>query len=127
MNFSTVKLRQFFDAMMARLRPSQEVRPSSGESSDNVSLIPESSQDVHARLRELLDQATTIKNVGHDEFMRGWISIFHIAPALNPDEAASEDGGWPAGWALLAAEAFRRFELKELTKEELYPRLSGLL
>jgi len=46
----------------------------------------------------------------------------YIAPGLNPDEAADEDGGWPITWKPVAAEAFRRHQLNQLTGEELYPK-----
>ena len=52
--------------------------------------------------------------------MAGWAAIAYIAPGLNPDEAASEDGSWPFGWRVVAEEALRRFEAKELTQTELY-------
>ena len=61
--------------------------------------------------------------LSHEEFMLGWVALAYIAPGLDPDDAAIRrrwDG--PAGWRPVAAEAFRRFGTKELTREELYPR-----
>ncbi len=127
MKFSTFKFRQFVDGVIARFRQSMNSKTPPGEAVEETSLIPGSSQEAHARLRHLLDQSAPIKELSHDEFMSGWIAIFHIAPALDPDEAMSEDGGWPVGWAPIATEAFRRFEMKKLTKEELYPHFTGLL
>ena len=81
-----------------------------------ISPIPASSQEDHVRLRHILDKSTTIQELSHEEFI-----------GLNPDEATIEDGGWPRGWRPIAAEAFRRFATKELTKEELYPNPIELL
>lgn len=94
----------------------------SGESQALYSVTQhDTSHMVHLRLRNILDKSSIVQELSHDEFMAGWIAMASISPALNPDEAASEDGGWPLGWRPIAAEAFRRFESKELTKEELYP------
>ena len=53
--------------------------------------------------------------------VHGWSSLFFIAPGLHPDESGHDEGGWPAGWRCLGAEAFRRAEAGELSDEQLYP------
>lgn len=86
------------------------------------SLLPVSSQEAHLRLHRLLHQGAPLQELSHFDFMSGWVAMAYIAPALNPDEAGSADGGWPTGWAVVAAEAFRRHKMKSLTHKELYPR-----
>lgn len=85
--------------------------------------MPRTSQEAHERLQRILLQRPKIQELNHEEFMSGWIAMAYIAPGLNPDEAASEDGSWPTGWKSVAAEAFRRYGTKELTRTELYPKV----
>jgi hypothetical protein len=82
---------------------------------------PKSSQEAHFRLHQILNTVQPLQQMSYEDFLLGWVAMAYISPGLNPDEAGAEDGGWPPGWQPVAAEAFRRFELKELTKEELYP------
>ncbi len=124
MKFSIPKMSQVRESATAWFRRLTVSTVPIGTGVDSSSLVPRSSQDAHARLRHLLDQSARLKELSHDEFMRGWLAVFHIAPALNADEAATDDGGWPVNWAVLATEALRRFEANEMTQEELHPKLS---
>lgn len=127
MKKSLSKIRQFFSSIVAPIQSSEQSSMPTPHSNDAGDLIPKSSQEAHARLHDTLAQSSTIQELSHDEFQRAWIAIAYIAPALSPDEANSKEGSWPTGWNVIAAEAFRRFEKKELTKEELYPRPKRLL
>lgn len=82
---------------------------------------PKSSHEAHLRLHQILNTTQPLQKISYEDFMLGWVAMAYISPGLNPDEAASEDGGWPPGWRIVAAEAFRRFDIKELTREDLYP------
>lgn len=90
------------------------------EEAGERSAAPKSGQEAHARLYEILQQVSAIKEVGREDFVCGWNAIAYIAPSLAPDEAEMEDGGWPVAWVPVAVEACRRFKLKELTKEEFH-------
>ncbi len=123
-------LRHFFGKLISQFRnrcqqgtlPSL---PNKALSENNASSTqfpePKSSQEAHHRLHKILNTIQPLQEISYEDFMLGWVAMAYIAPGLNPDEAGDEDGGWPRGWQLVAAEAFRRFELKELTKEDLYP------
>ena len=118
-------IRHFVGGIAARFRrPAPS--PGSSKSPTEQSPIPVSSQEAHARLHRILHQGIPFQELSHSEFMGGWAAMAYIAPALDPDEAGMEDGGWPVGWSPVAAEAFRRFKMKELTAEELYLRLPGM-
>jgi hypothetical protein len=54
------------------------------------------------------------------EFIRGWCSLSFLYPGLHPDGFSSRGSGWPKHFKPIAAEAWRRFELGELTDNELY-------
>ena len=122
MKFDWSTVRQFLNSVVTRFRRSDPSSIRSGLALHQGSPIPKTSQEAHARLHDILEQGGTIRALNHDEFMMGWIAMAYIAPGLNPDEASIKDGGWPRGWQPIAAEAFRRFAKKELTKEELYPQ-----
>ena len=83
---------------------------------------PKSSEEAHFRLKKILHPAQPIDQISRDNFILGWVAMAYIAPGLNPDEAADEDGGWPITWKPIAAEAFRRHQLNQLTDQELYPK-----
>lgn len=123
-------LRHFLVKLTALFRErSQQATPSSlaDNSASQIQSLPKrppdpkSSQEAHFRLHQILNTVQPLQQMNYEEFMLGWVAMAYISPGLNPDEAGTEDGGWPPGWQLVAAEAFRRFEAKELTKEELYP------
>lgn len=120
-------IRQFLVEIMSRFRGAEAARLHPGELLSGQSLNPQSAQEAHARLHEILHLKIPIKELGHDEFIRGWIAIAYIAPALDPDEAGTEDGGWPESWEPVAAEALRRYQMKKLTKDEFYPRPGRVL
>jgi hypothetical protein len=54
------------------------------------------------------------------EFVRAWCSLSYLYPGLHPEGYGSRGSGWPNAFKPLAAEAWRRFELGELTENELY-------
>jgi hypothetical protein len=120
-------IRHFFVDFVARFRRSEPAKPRLGTLFQEQSPIPKSAQEAHARLRRILHEGPPIQDLSHNEFMSGWVAMAYIAPALDPDEAGMEDGGWPVGWSPVAAEAFRRFKMKKLTEEELYPRPTRFL
>jgi hypothetical protein len=122
MKFEWSLMRPLLRKLAARFRLGDQSKTRSGMARESPSSIPATSHEAHTRLHDILEQKGTIKALNHEEFMLGWIAIAYIAPGLDPDEAAIEDGGWPEGWRPVAAEAFRRFGKKELTREELYPR-----
>ncbi|MEJ6717017.1 MAG: hypothetical protein QNK82_00865 [Akkermansiaceae bacterium] len=128
-------LRHFLAKLTARLRKSEQSNP---QTSHPTAILPESttstrpspherppdprsSDEAHTRLNKILSIDQALPQISYQDFMLGWVAMAYIAPGLNPDEAKTADGGWPHGWKLVAAEAFRRFEAKELTREELYP------
>ena len=117
-----IKLRHFLVTMFARFHRRGLPKTHPSETLHKSSPVPESSREAHARLRNILDHSSTIHELSHEEFIWGWVAMAYIAPTLTPDEASTEDGGWPLSWRPIASEAFRRFASKELTKEELYPR-----
>lgn len=83
--------------------------------------IPESLTEAVTILLELLRQRKFLPEVDPQTFLRGWSSLFFIAPGLHPDECGHDEGGWPVGWRCLGEEAFRRAAAGELSDEELYP------
>ncbi|MFT6180323.1 MAG: hypothetical protein ACI9NQ_001411 [Paracoccaceae bacterium] len=83
---------------------------------------PKSAAEAHTRLHQILHPPQALSEISNYDFILGWVAMAYIAPCLNPDEAEDEEGGWPQAWQPAAVEAFRRFESKEITKEELYPR-----
>ena len=121
------QIRHFFAEIAARFRGSEPAKPRVGAVLQDQSPIPKSAQEAHARLHRILHEGSPIQELSHSEFMCGWVAMAYIAPALDPDEAGMEDGGWPVAWSPVAAEAFRRFKIKMLTKEELYPRPTRFL
>jgi hypothetical protein len=122
MRFSMHSLRSFSTSIKLRFQQRKKSKSQFHNSRPEQSPVPKSSQEAHTRLNDILAQNATIRELSHEEFMLGWVALAYIAPALDPDDAATEDGGWSPGWQLIAAEAFRRFATKELTKDELYPR-----
>lgn len=130
MKLSLLKLRQFFDKLIAPFRERHQQAKPPSLSQNGASPIqalrqkppdPKSSQEAHFRLHQILNTVQPLREMSYEDFMLGWVAMAYISPGLNPDEAGTEDGGWPPSWQRVAAEAFRRFEAKELTKEELYP------
>ncbi|MDA7630020.1 hypothetical protein N8670_04200 [Akkermansiaceae bacterium] len=117
MKFLTFNIRKFFDSFGSLSQPHEKPKNDPLESSP----IPTSAQDAHLRLNLILSQRAAINELSHEEFMQGWTAMAYIAPGLNPDEALNKDCGWPSAWKEVAAEAFRRFSSKEITKDELYP------
>lgn len=135
MKSTLLALRRFFVKWIARFRDSRQQASQlshSDQASPNIGALssrspnpkppdPKSSEEAHARLHRILNTNQTLQKMSYEDFILGWVAMAYIAPGLNPDEAGDEHTGWPLGWRPVAAEAFRRFELKELTKEELYP------
>ncbi|MGJ8696895.1 MAG: hypothetical protein ACSHYF_11285 [Verrucomicrobiaceae bacterium] len=107
------------------LQSHEHMTTRSQEDTQEGSPIPKSSQEAHVRLHLILSQRANIRDLSHDEFLQGWFAMAYIAPGLNPDEVLNKDGGWPSGWRDVGGEAFRRFSLKEITREELYPHPSA--
>ena len=83
--------------------------------------LPESLAEAGTALLQLLKQRKNLAKADAQTFLHGWSSLFFIAPGLHPDESGHDEGGWPAGWRCLGAEAFRRAEAGELSDEQLYP------
>lgn len=121
------KIRKFCEALVVRFRGREQAEQGNVDGLSKGKLVPESSQEAHERLLEILDRSSSLPQLSHEEFMQGWIAMAYIAPALDPDDAGTKGEGWPSGWVPVAAEAFRRFEAKELDKEELYPRVKSCL
>jgi len=122
MIFPMIKLRHFFVTMFARFRHRELSAARLSEPLHKRAPAPESSQEAHASLRSILDHSDRIDELNDEEFIRGWVAMAYIAPGLNPDEASTDEGGWPLSWRPIAAEAFLRFADKRLTNKELYPR-----
>jgi hypothetical protein len=61
-----------------------------------------------------------LRTLTKKEFVRGWCSLAFLYPGLHPDGFGSRGSGWPKHFKPLAAEAWRRFEIGELTDNELY-------
>lgn len=61
-----------------------------------------------------------LSSLNQKEFVRGWCSLSFLYPGLHPDGFASRGSGWPKHFKPFAAEAWRRFEVGELTDNELY-------
>ncbi|MDA7494301.1 hypothetical protein OAE01_01820 [Akkermansiaceae bacterium] len=130
MKFILLMLRHFFVKLTAPFREGYQRTIALSPSENGNSPIqsppekppePKSSQEAHLRLHQILNTIQPLQQMSYEDFMLGWVAMAYISPGLNPDEAGAEDGGWPPGWQPVAAEAFRRFEIKELTKEEFYP------
>ena len=49
-----------------------------------------------------------------------WCSLSFLYPGLHPDGFGSRGSGWPKHFKPFAAEAWRRFEIGELSDNELY-------
>lgn len=92
--------------------------------SPNSPPIPESLTEAGKALLQLLRQRRVLFEVDPQTFLKGWSSLFFIAPGLHPDESDHDEGGWPVGWRCLGAEAFRRARTGELADDELYPSAS---
>ena len=116
-----LKIRHYFLTMFARLRRYGQSKARSVEDETLESPIPASSLEAHARLRNILDQGSSIGDLSKEEFILGWVAMACISPGLDPYDVTDENGGWPPGWRIVAAEALRRYDAKELTKEELCP------
>jgi hypothetical protein len=61
-----------------------------------------------------------LQAVSKKEFARAWCSLSFLYPGLHPDGFGSRGSGWPKHFKPFAAEAWRRFEIGELTDNELY-------
>jgi len=62
-----------------------------------------------------------LNQISHESFLRAWSSVAYLFPGLHPDGFEGADSGWPRGLQRFAAEAWRRFEVGEITEAELYP------
>lgn len=117
-----------------------------GRPSD-CSLIPMSRTEAAHRLQEIaaLDRRQ-LRLCEKEVFLRGWFALFFLFPGLHPDNALDhgdtdclwsadqlplpslEDfsvrrfarSGWPVALALLGREAWRRYELCELSEGQFY-------
>jgi hypothetical protein len=88
--------------------------------------VPESTTEAAAALRTVLKQRRHLPELETGTFLEGWASLSYLAPGLHPDDYENPQGGWPAGWKPLAAEAFRRSARAELADGELYPARAAL-
>lgn len=61
-----------------------------------------------------------IKTLDKKTFLNAWRAVFFLSPSLHPDEWKNPDGGWTKRLKPLAAEAFRRVKIGELSDDELY-------
>ena len=86
---------------------------------ENNIYVPGCLRDAGKALRIALQY--DVAEVSAAEFVRAWCSIAYLFPGLHPDGYESADSGWPQKLKPLAAEAWRRAELGELSDEELYP------
>lgn len=91
------------------------------EMANKHDLIPNSYVEACECFREILRSRHRLHRLSRVDFLRGWWSLFYIAPGLHPDEFANLEGGWPEFWVVFAQEAFRRFVLAEIGESDLYP------
>jgi len=83
-----------------------------------MSLIPNSNSEAQRVFWGLFH--SQIFTLNRTDFVRLWWAFFYLNPGLHPD-GFDVGSGWPAEFRPVAREAWRRFELGELTDEELYP------
>lgn len=107
--------------------------------------VPADEREALQWLFRALDRP--LRNMPNDEFMRAWCAVFYLHGGLHPDGAhdhgteieLNNDGpfrfqlieprlispsytetGWPLVLAPLSIEAWRRYELGELSDDEIY-------
>ncbi len=61
-----------------------------------------------------------LRSLTTKEFVRAWCSLSYLYPGLHPDGFDAEDSGWSKALQPMAAEAWRRFEIGQITDNELY-------
>jgi DNA (cytosine-5)-methyltransferase 1 len=140
-----LEVRAFLDAKVTqkpRTRKHTQLRASRFRD-----LIPRSQTEAATRLQEIaaLDRRQ-LRASEKRVFLRGWFALFYLFPGLHPDNALDhgdptslwslkqlalpglEDfathrfarSGWPVALELLGREAWRRYELAELSGREFY-------
>jgi DNA (cytosine-5)-methyltransferase 1 len=111
--------------------------------------LPSSALEAATRLQEIasLDRRQ-LRACERTLFLRGWFALFYVFPGLHPDNAldhgntdalwSPEDvplpgldefatyrfarSGWPVALESLGREAWRRYDLHELSQDEFYCR-----
>ncbi len=140
-----LEVRAFLDAKAERkLRAQRHSQPCPPRFRD---LLPKSQAQAAAQLQEIaaLDRRQ-LRASEKRVFLRGWFALFYLFPGLHPDNALDhgdptslwsleqlplpglEDfathrfarSGWPVALELLGCEAWRRYELGELSDHEFY-------
>lgn len=93
--------------------------PSLGDQNCTMNVIP----DSHAEAEAIVDQlrGVSLLLVPKASFVRAWWAVAYLNPGLHPDGFDEDGSGWLPELRPFAEEAWRRFELGDLTDEELYP------
>jgi DNA (cytosine-5)-methyltransferase 1 len=121
-----------------------------GTLSDNTNEsvnVPKHIEEALQWLSPLLGQNNkSLRQLAHKDFIKGWAAILFLYPGLHPDGALEENedidvledyynlegqpddllkqcykiSGWPVALIPIASEAWRKYELKEMSDEELY-------